>query len=210
MNKVSITKWETLLQANTIKVEVNGLDGVEMTIKTTLSLREMMQFVEDVVSSCVDHANGTFTPEARGFAIKYALVTTYANFNTPTDISKLYDLLYRTDVVPQILGYIDREQFNEILIAIDKRIEHGMRILESQAAIEVNNVVERMNILAGQFESAFDGVDVGMINQTMENIHAISNMSEERVTRAVLDMQKERAEDATKNNNIVVLPKIEK
>lgn len=207
MNKVSITKWEKMLSENVSEVPVVGLDGVNMRVKHTLSLQEMMQFVEDVVSSCVDPEDGMFRPELRGFAIKYALVSYYTNFNTPSDMSKLYDLLYRTDVPKQILCFIDKEQYKEMLLGIDKRVSHTVRMLQSQAALEASNAVERMSAMVSQVESVFNGVDIDKVNQAMDGVYAIRNMNEENIARAVVDLHRENRSDITNDSGIIVLPK---
>lgn len=204
MNKVSITKWESMLRDNSVNVEIAGLDGVKMTIKHTLSLQESLQFVEDVVSGCIGSGDNQYTPEVRGFLIKSELLSMYTNFNIPTNLSKLYELIYRTDVIEQVMRHIDMDQFNEMLYAIDKRLEHEVRMIESRTAVKVDGVIERMNAMVNQFEEAFADVDAIKVGQTMDSIRAISRMGEDDIVDAILRLRDENKNEVTEENVVAL------
>ena len=197
MKNVSITKWETLARKNTIEAPVNGLEDVKMSVKYALSLTEMLQFVEDVVALCVDMDTMDYKPEVLEFAIKAETVTMYTNFNTPTDTGKFYDLIYRTDVVDQIIGLINDEQYYEIRMAIDSKIKHLLRVMESQNAMKAEMVLDRVNAVSDQFESVFNGIDFNEVNNALGSIHKIGNLSEREIASAVLsEVKREPVFDA--------------
>lgn len=75
-SRISINKLEGMLNTLTASVPLPGDPNVEVKIKHNLSLNEMLQFVENVVSSCVDAESGKFYPEIMWFSI-YSSVLMY-------------------------------------------------------------------------------------------------------------------------------------
>ena len=186
MKNVSITKWETLACPNTIEAPIDGLESVKMSVKYALSLEEMLQFVEDVVSSCVDMESGEYRPEILDFAIKAETITMYTNFNTPTDTGKFYDLIYHTNVVEQVVGLVNHDQYRELKMAINDKIAHLVLMMESQNAMKAEEVLNRVNAVSEQLEAVFSGIDFNEVNSALGSIHKISNLSEREIASAVL------------------------
>ena len=62
-SRISINKLESVLKENVVVVPMRDNEDVSITIRRTLPLKDMMQFVENVVSSCVDAQTASYTPE---------------------------------------------------------------------------------------------------------------------------------------------------
>lgn len=77
--RISINKLESVMRENIVVVPLSGADGVDITIRRRLPLKDMMQFVENVVSSCIDAETATYTPEIKEFVIRSEILTTLLN-----------------------------------------------------------------------------------------------------------------------------------
>lgn len=215
-SRISVNTLESTAIANVMQIPFDSCPGVEIEVKTTLSLQEMLQFVEDVVSSCVDKATGKYIPEIKMFSVKIGLLTMYANFNLPSNVGKQYELIYNTSAISQVLGVINPVQYDEILAAIDSRIEHELALMNSAVSSKVNELTHQMNDAAQKIESAFSGVTADEINALMKNISAMDNIDEEKLAKAVLSEQKNnsgtavensKAVDSGEDDNVIVFPK---
>ena len=94
----------------------------EFVIKHTISIAQMLAFVDNVVSSCF-HDEG-YMPEVKDLLIKSNLLTRYANFTLPENLEHRYTLIYNTDAVAMVSKHISSAQFDEILRAIDEKIDY--------------------------------------------------------------------------------------
>ena len=126
--KISINTFDKIMKDTYAPTETVAWHGVDITIKKTLSLQEMMEFVEAVVQLCFETESGKYIPEIRDFAIKLNTLTKYANFTMPHNITHQYQLIYCTDAFEKVLMNVNPQQFNEMCAAVDRRMAH-----ESQA-----------------------------------------------------------------------------
>ena len=205
MNKFSINKWESMRGEDYVEFPVNGLDGVSMTVKKSLSLMEMLQFVEDVVSTCFP-GDGEFRPEMREFAIMTGVLTVYANFNMPKDVSRQYDLIYNTDAYEQVVRNINQAQFRDIIESIDARIEHELRKMESQSGLRVLEILDKVEALSDQLDGVFNGIDSATWADILGKIKTISDMDERELAHAVIAEKKsEEKAESGKDNKVVKL-----
>lgn len=144
VNKISINKLESTMTNNVISFPMNGYPDIEVTVRRVLPLHDVMQFVADVVSTCVDMETGEYVPEVQAFAVRSSVLTMYANFTLPKDPQKQYDLIYNTTAFQQVLDVIDRVQYDEILYSINERIKHEVAMMESTMARQVAELTDNM------------------------------------------------------------------
>lgn len=116
--KIPVSALKGTMSQETVTIPLDGADGVDVVVQKTIPLQEVMQFVADVVASCVDEADGRYMPEVLPFAIKAHVLTSYTNLTLPSDVKKQYDLIYNTKVVDQVVDQINQVQYFEILDAI--------------------------------------------------------------------------------------------
>lgn len=214
--RISINKLESVLKDNMVTVPMRGCEEVEITIRHTLPMRDMMQFVEDVVSACVDAEENRYTPEIREFMIAAEILTNYANFTLPSNAEKQYELVYGTDALEQVVEHINPMQMVEIRTAIAERIAHELRKMEAVVAEKVNELLARVETMTEQMESLYSGIDGEEIQSFIRNFAKVEAVDEKSLAMAVLDAQGKRgevAEDATieetseQNSSVVLFPK---
>lgn len=124
--KISIRAMDEVLKRDyqpTVQCEWND---VEVTIKRTLSFKEMLEFVNDVVMSCF-REDGSFLPEVRDFVVRSNILTRYANFSLPDNLEHRYELVYCTDAEELVRRYINETQIDEIERAIDRKLQELCR-----------------------------------------------------------------------------------
>ncbi len=186
-SRISINKFESgLKDDNAIEVILGGTDDVVIQINKTLPLIDMMEFVSDVVLSCVDTESGEYTPEAYDFAIRVAVLTRYANFKMPTNYEKQYLLIYNTDAYEQVMQYINKHQFQEIIKAIDKKINYMLDVISSSAATKIIDIVEKLNEFIEVGEQSFSGIDPSEISSVIKKLSKFKTYDEGKLAEAVL------------------------
>ena len=203
-SRIAINKLESALKENTVVIPMAGNEDVNITIRRTLPLKDMMQFVQDVVSSCVDAKTATYTPEAKEFAIRSGILSMYANFNLPSNVDKQYELVYGTDVLCQVMEYINGDQLFEIRRVIDARIDHEVKMIETVLASKTNEMMLRIEAMVEQLESVFGSVTSDDFNSFIKKFAEMGSVNEESLARAVLNVQRSEIE-AEENNTDKVL-----
>lgn len=205
-SRISINKLESVLKENVVSVPMNGVEDVVITIRRTLPLKDMMQFIENVVSSCVDAQTASYTPEIKEFVIRSEVLTTYANFNLPSNVEKQYELVYGTDAFAQVAEYINWGQLAEIRAAIDSRIEHEVKMIETVLAAKTNEMIARVENMVEQFEAAFGGINGNEFNEVVKKLSEMDSMTEESIAKAVLGVQRAEIE-AANAEKVISFPK---
>ena len=207
-SRISINKLESVMKENVIIVPMKGSEDIDITIRHTLPLKDMMQFVENVVSSCVNAETATYTPEIKEFAIRSEILTTYANFNLPSNVEKQYEFLYCTDVLCQVMDHINNKQLHEIEVAIDERISHEVKMIETVLAAKTNEMMLRIENMVEQFETVFGGINNEDFNGVMKKLSEMGSMTEESIAKAVLDVQRDEVESVSAETvNVISFPK---
>ncbi len=201
-NKISINKLESIMQNNVVSMPMAGHEDIEIVVRRVLPLRDVMQFVEDVVSSCVDRVTGDYIPEVQAFATRACVLTQYANFTLPKDSEKQYDLVYNTDAFQQVMGVIDMVQYDEILYAINERIKHELAMLESSMAGQIAEITAKIDRFVENSEAMFGSVNGEDMSALIRNLAQIGSVDEEKLVQAVRDAQ--RQETSKQKDNPVV------
>lgn len=207
-SRISINKLENTLTDNITRIPLSDDQDVEIIIRRMLPLKDMMQFVANVVSSCVDVKTSTYTPDIKEFAFKSEVLTTYANFTLPSNAEKQYDLVYRTNVYDKVIEHVDGTQLFEIRCAIENRIEYELKLIEASVELRTNEMMERINDVLAKFESVFSNVDGDEVHSVMKKITEMDGMTEESIAKAVLDVQnKEKDTQNDVDEKVVVFHK---
>lgn len=209
-SRISINKLEDVMMENVTVIPMNENKDANITIRRTLPLRDMMQFVENVVSSCVDVDAASYTPEIKDFAIRSEILSTYANFNLPSNVEKQYELVYRTNALDQVMEHIDKRQLDEIKTAINERIAHEVNMIETALSAKTNDMMAHIETMIDQFETVFDGINNNDFNGIMKKISEMSSITEESIAKAVLDIQREELESHTEEDKVITFQKLEK
>lgn len=203
-SRISINKLEGMLNTPMVSVPLPGDPETEVKIKYNLSLSEMLQFIEDVVSSCVDAESGKFYPEIMWFSIHSAVLTMYANFNLPSNVEKQYNLVYNTDAVELVMGHINRNQYDEIVNAIQNRIDHERKIMENTMLDKMSELVSRITAYMQQSDTLFGSVDSEDMSSLVKNLADIGKIDEDKLIHALVESRRgERIGEVSHDNGSV-------
>lgn len=184
--KISISTFEKIMKETHTATQNVEWNGVEITIKHTLSFKDFLTFVDSVVKSCFSIDNNSYLPEIKDFSIRCCVLEMYANFAMPVNVERKYDLVYCTDAVDVVMSKINMTQFNVIMESIDAKIGNI-----AQANIEAINkqmieVYSAFENIQNQMSGIFNGVGAEEMNKL---IGAISGeaFDEHKLVQAYID-----------------------
>jgi hypothetical protein len=167
---------------------IEGIEGIEVTIKKVLPLSEVVEFVADLVEACIGE-DGTYTPEAYDFMERIDVVTRYANFTLPSDVKKQYDFLYGTNVYSFVLDKVDNLQMYEIRQAADLRIKHELDM-------DVRHTRSLLKDLVDRFSHIAEGLEDSMSHVTQEDVAKMVSaigagaVDEKKIVNAYIDTKR--------------------
>ena len=151
------------------RVDVIDYNGIEVSFKHVLTFPEMTAFVNCVTNACFDVDTGEYMPEAKDFALRYAILKMYTNIEPPEDEDECYKFVYQhEDLLLEITSLFDTAQFGVIGEAIDKKIDNLLKTREN----DINKLVSTISIITNKFANLFDGVTDDDI------VNLISSLSE--------------------------------
>ena len=121
--RISIAAFDKVAKEQAVNDTVFDWHGVEITVKYTLGLTDMMEFVHDAAESCFSES-GAFVPEVMDFVIKSNILSRYARFTLPDNLEHRYALIYETDAVDVVCEHINERQLQEITASIKRRVNY--------------------------------------------------------------------------------------
>jgi len=148
-----------------------------------------------------------YTPEIREFVIYSNILTSYANLKLPANAEKQYEFIYSKegmDIISQVKEHIDTNQLYEIDEAIDARIWHEVKMIETVLAAKTNEMMMRIEAMVEQFEAVFGGISGDSLNSVMKKFSEMDTMTEESIAKAVLGVQRDEA--AANSDEVVPFP----
>lgn len=183
--RVSITTLDKIAKENFNNTEVFEWYGVDVAVKRSLGLDDILAFANDVAASCFGE-DGRFIPEVMDFAIKSNILTKYANLNMPENLEHRYDLIYQTNIVDTVCEHINMAQLREVIASINRKIDYLCSVNASTVQQKLNELVAAFEGMQEQTASLFKGVssdDIGKL------IGAISSggISEEKLVEAYMN-----------------------
>lgn len=136
-----------MLAAGLPKIEKQVLQYGEFEIEVTptLPIKKMLEFVDDVVATCVDIDSGSYLPEVYELALNLAMLHHYAGFEKAKDIEKAYRVVRETDICERVFELIDHKQYHEIVVAIDDRISFALQVMAVASGSSVMKLINKMD-----------------------------------------------------------------
>ena len=186
IKRISVNAFERAMKETNQVVETFDWNGIEVTVKRNLSLKEMLEFVDTVVKSCFAKDTNAFMPEIRDFATKACILEKYANFTMPRNIEAQYTLIYGTDVVACVCERINSQQLNEICSAITDKLKHLAQANIESIERQMNNLYSTVKDLVEKFAHIFEGVSESDI-KNLTKLLAGESVDEEKIVQAVLN-----------------------
>lgn len=188
IQKISVNAMDEIMKRFDA-VETIEWNGLQVVIKKNLSLEEMMTFANSVVKSCFDQASGAYMPEVKDFAIRANVLDMYTNFTLPKDLSKQYDMVIWSGAVEMVLNYINYAQFNELVKAIDSKLQNTADANIQAFITKLDNVTTVFSDMQTEMEKMFSGVDTEDIGKLVGAI-ANGNNTEEGIVKSYLELVK--------------------
>lgn len=194
IKKVSVNAFEKAMNDNYVPFSEIEWNGITITVKRNLSFGEMMEFVESVVQLCFANDTDRYIPEVKDFAIKTLVLEKYTNINIPQSIEKRYEFVSFTDVVQAVLSNVDKMQFNEIVQAIDTKLEYMSNANIEAVNRQVTALYATLQELESQFSEMFSGLDRDSVTKLVNAI--IDNqLDEEKLMKAYFAESKSNDKD---------------
>ena len=200
--RISIAAFDKVAKEQAVNDAVFDWHGVEITVKYTLGLTDMMEFVHDAAESCFSES-GAFVPEVMDFAIKSNILSRYARFTLPDNLEHRYALIYETDAVDVVCEHINERQLQEITASIKRRVNY---VCESKVTL-IQQKAEEMFMafekLRKQSENMFDNVSKEDIQKLLSAV-ANGGFDEEAVVKAYLAQTKspDSQKDEDRKSNV--------
>lgn len=160
-------------------------NGLKVTVTPVIGLKEMMEFVNNVVESCFS-SSGEYCPEIMDFAIACNVLTKYADFELPEDLEERYAMVCGTDAVSVVCERANREQLDSMLEAIRRRLEYRCNTGISMIEGRLNDLIAAFDKVGKLMSDAFSGVSADDVKRL---IGAIGNgrLDEKAVVDAFLE-----------------------
>lgn len=183
MQRIPVNAFERVMKETYTPTETFEWNGIEVTVKKSLSLKEMLEFVDSVVKSCFTSDTNAYMPEIKDFATKVCILEKYANFTMPSNVETKYSLIYQTDAVECVLGYVNLQQFNEICASINRKVDNVAQANIEAVNKQMNELYNAFDSLQNRLAELFNGVDGDDIRAVAG---ALSNgsLDEEKLVKA--------------------------
>ena len=189
--RVSVNALEKIAKEHFNNIETEQWFGVDITIRRTLPLYEMMCFVQDAVDMCFT-SDGTFIPEVLDFAVRIGLLTRYANFTLPNNLEKQYWLTYATDAVDVVGKHINTVQLHEMIQAINRKIEYMCDTDIISIKSKLDDLNSEFAKMGGQFSDMFRGIDASDVRRMIDVIGE-NGVDQKQIASAYIQYMKEHS-----------------
>ncbi len=186
--KVSVALFDKIMKEHFQNEVTVNWHETEVSVKRTLSLTEMLSFVNDVVESCFNDELG-FMPEVMDFAIKSNILTRYANFSMPDNLEHRYQMVYATDAVDTVCAAVNTTQLQEIVDAVNSKVQF---LCDSKANLiqeRINRVLDGMEKMQDVTKDIFNGLSQNDLKALMAAV-TDHGLDAEKIVGAYLDRKK--------------------
>lgn len=190
IKKISITQFENAVKENFPVVTTKQWFGIDITIKHTLSLTDILEFANDVVLSCFND-NGGFMPEVMDFAIRSNILTRYANFSLPDNLKKRYELIYNSDVVDFVCKHINMQQLQELTDAINRKIDYMCDTNVITIQKEMTKLLDAFESMQENTEKMFSGISTEDFSKLINTLTEHGSLDEKKIVDALMERKEE-------------------
>ena len=191
--RISINAMDSIMKTQYENITTECWNEIDITIKRTVSLGDMLSFVNDVVASCFQD-NGEFMPEVLDFAIRSNIILKYSNVSLPDNLEHRYAILYCTDIVNFIRGHADQEQVDEIINAIHRKVDYlcntNVRAIQSK----LNELISSFDNLQSKTADVFNNISSDDVAK-LASVLSSGELREEKIVAAYMDRVKADAQE---------------
>ena len=169
-NKISTEALEQVLEATYTPVSTTEWNGLELMVRRTITLAETMEFVKFVTDICFADETNEYIPEVRDYAIKLFILEHYTNLELPKETENKYAIIYQTDIIPTVLNMLDGQQFNDIIRAIDTKLDYMAESNIEAITKHMNEAMALIENFGKQFSELFGGVDQESMTKIVDSL----------------------------------------
>lgn len=182
--KLSLKKLDSIIKStqspviNTIKYAF-GEETYEITVKRYIDFSSTLGFVSGVVDSVfpvADDGTTHYAPEILDYVKALHYIEYFSNLKVELGASRVYAMLYSTEIMRDIYKLISSVQYNSLEDAIDSAIAHKLAILQSgeQAKIaEATDKIDKASQALENLTNQFDGFDQNTMQAAFNNLATI-------------------------------------
>lgn len=189
--RVSVNALEKIAKEQFPESVTEQWFDIEVTIKRSLPLKEMLEFVQEVVDACFT-TDGTFVPEIMDFATKSGILTHYANFTLPDNLEKQYWLIYSTGAVDMVCQHINMVQLQEMIGGINRKIDHMCDTDIVATKAKLNDLYEAFVKMGTEVSDLFSGVNAEELQKMVGTLGG-TELNEEKIVSAYIEHMKKGA-----------------
>ena len=184
---ISINTVESMLTDNTVRIPLGDDKESILVIKKTLSFREMLDFVQRVVDIVVDVDEGEYNPHYKDYLIREYTITFYSNVRLPAKSESSYNLIFNTPVYDMILDNINKRDYEEMLKAIDEKIEFERDVILGMAAKQTQDLLNQVTEMTGKLDGLFGDINSDDMASLISNLSRLESFDEREIANAVID-----------------------
>lgn len=167
-------------------------NGIDITIKHTLPLHQVMSFVDAVSKLCFTEDTGAYLPEVKDFGIKACILEMYANIELSKSTEEVYELIYCSDIVSVVMANVNQVQLSEIANAIDEKISHIASANIESITYQMNDLYNAFDNLEKQISQAFSGISSEDMTKIVGAISG-SELDEVKLAKAYIGQKTDKS-----------------
>lgn len=165
-----------------------------ITVKKTIGLTEMLSFVDNVVNGCFEKESGAYMPEVFTFAVYKGLIDYWTDYKLPSDVQKMFDLLFGTDLVEKVLCEVDETQYKGAVDSAKEKCRHLADMLIDGISERVEEMLNGIKELVSLAESAGEMINSESVEKIAQAVGEFG-IDEAKVVKAVFDERAGRSEE---------------
>lgn len=190
MDKINATDIITTCSIDSDNITIEVADGVEVTVRSLISLQDSLEFVKSVVDNCFEEDTNAYLPEIKDFAIRCAICEFYTNIDLPGDTEKAYEFVYScAGLLDAIVSKINQAQFGSMMNAINDKIDSIVSANINFTNSKLIDMYTEVEGLTSKFEELFSQISPSDISGF---VSAVSNgtIDEKKLVSAYMHQKK--------------------
>lgn len=182
--KVSVNAFEKSAKDGHVASTTLNWRGIEVSVRWSLTLAEVVKFVEEVVNNL--YQDSEFIPEVKRFLINRSMVLYYTNITLPANLETCYELLYSCDICEAVRDAISPAQFNDILSAIDERVNYQRQLNVSAVEQKAASLLASVEQLGESMSQLFSGINRDDVANLANALAGHGEVDEAKIVKAIL------------------------
>ena len=183
-DKVSINMLERYVKAKAaeedeLSIQIDKENELTFHVKPRLSLKECVEFIEEVVNEYVDKLSVSIVPIARDYIFNRCVMTYYANFTMPKNEEAAFAFVSGSkEIIGMIKEHIDMDQYLMLYDCITEKIKFETQKMLTTQEMRVDHALLEIEDFTERVADLFDGVDGEQIANFITSMNAISQSGE--------------------------------